>query len=1080
MKESLFDLGDDEEENLQEQDNNVKQINDTTTETNNNTIFNSSDISKESLSNKDEDFEDVFDPKDEFGKVIKKYIKVNKLCVVTYPEINEKSSFNISNQRKQKRIKPILKVQAALLEKAEGPKTKDFRFKYIPENSGKDDFYYYFFITKELNPDYMKPIIPGTNKKRRLGSRRETKDLDAKEENNIANKKINLNFDYNKFILKALLLQVNKKTMEVGVFYQKTINRETCQVSHTTKDSINYYKTSKNIRKDEEKNFSEFARLCPEKYFLIEIEQKKPASETIIKEDGILSVLYLITPEKEIIKNLFTMVKYSLYFSEETLWNYIGKYIRDMIYDYCHLPSECFEDFLSHIGCVNKNIGSKYNLIFPLKKYVREVNHLSKKCLISHVYRNLPNISRPKAADKIPFHKFIFLFEKYKLYYEEKEFKIKQKYFTENKHKKLAKRIDFLKHCFINDPVNDKITKEHKLDLNRLLKMYFQILEKFLKENFPNSESDMEKVENIKDFLIQSLAKFLSQYSAFKGFLNIDIVINEENRFEFQCSQNKACNEKINKKMFKCVVCLLRGINFAFHFNEGFFHQHFSIMDYSYNFNEKNVIHTFLCINDSSKKNRIRVFDIPFMDRWCYQIASLLLIIYRDSFGFLCNPKNKSGNEENISDIDYHENFSKLFAKIHSNIKNELFEYYKNVIPNYFEFCYKMSETPLDKYNCLDNLCQNFAIKSMNYLLKDNVIFFTPFEVVFQNEIDKRDLINSPLLNTIYEPYLILIDEKLKKLLEEKEKKEEYLKKEGMDARAFFKQLREINREKPHYTVFLADKKEKEIGKEDEDEEDQKENNEINTQINEEKPEEKNLEVTESISSYYSEVVKEDKPIDIKEVYPKKMHKVDIKEINLNIFTGNKHDYYFYYLLNLYYTFTYEAMKDLKQNFVDYDTLKRYIASIESSVTISFSDYDKTIMKQLKPSKDKDKDGKDCSDAKKVKKDVKKDIIRTLTIMSKLTRMTRHMNCIFVDYMKKVINDIIKGNFEIRSKIGDEKGIKKGKDYFMKIGHFMVNFKAYRADIDSFEKFKETEIYKHIKNDEHIPIENKDKMVIDK
>jgi hypothetical protein len=501
-------------------------------------------------------------------------------------------------------------------------------------------------------------------------------------------------------------------------------------------------------------------------------------------------------------------------------------------------------------------------------------------------------------------------------------------------------------------------------------------------------------------------------------------------------------------------------------------------MDYSYNFNEKDVIHTFLCINDSSKKNRIRIYDIPFMDRWCYQISSLLMIIYRDSFGFLVNPKNKSVDEK-LSEIDYHENFSKLFAKIHNNIAEELFEYYEKVIPNYFEFCYKMSETPLDKYNCLDNLCQNFAIKSMNYLLKNNVIFFTPFEIVFKKEIDKKDLINNPVLDKIYEPYLILIDKKLKEYLDQKEKKKEYLKKEGMDVKVYFEQLREINKEKIHYTVFLGDKKNKETEKDDDEEEDQKEN-EANLQINEEKPDDKVMEGTESVSSFNSEDLKKEKPISVNEVYPKKMQHLDLKEINLNIFTVLKHDYNFYYLLNLYYNFTYESMKELKQSFVDYDTLKRYIASIESSVTISFSDYDKTIMKQIKSSNEKEKDDKDCSDAKRIKKGVKQDIIKTLTIMSKLTRMARHMNCIFANYMKKVINDIIKGNLDLSLKIGDEKDIKGGKDYYMKIGHFMVNFRAYRADIDTFEKFKEMEIYKQIKNDDQIPIENKDKIIIDK
>ena len=1065
----MFDLFDDDEEiNLQNNDNNNIIINDTGTDTNNNTILNFLDNSKENLKNSNDDFNDIQNnsgiPKD----LIKDYLQKNKLYMMTYPEIIKKNKI-IKSAKKEKisKICPIIKVKAALLQKSGGIKTKEFKFTYNEAND------YYFLITKELNPNYMKPIIEA-HKPRKMESRSQSKDFDEKE----VNKSINLHFDYNKYNLKGILLHERNGKMEV--FHQEIFNRELCQVSHTTKESIAYYQSSKTIKNNNEnENFKEFARLCPEKYFLIEIEQKKPASETIIKEDGILSVLYLITPEKKSAINLFTMVKYCLYFCEETLCNHIGKFIRDMIYDFCHLPSECFEDFLSHIGCINKN-DDEYNLSFPLKKYIKEVDILSKKCLVSHVYRNLPNISRPKAADKVPFHKFIFLYEKYKLYYEEKEFKIKQKYFEENKYRKYKNRIGFLEECFIQDPVNDKITKEHKLDLNKLLKMYFQILEKFLKENFQFSESNVENMEKIKDFLLQSLAKFLSQYVAFKGFLNIDIVINEDNRFEFQCCHNKACNRAFNDKMFSCMVGGLRFFNCLFHFNEGFFHQHFSIMDYSYNFNEKNVIHTFLSINDSSKKNKLRIFDIPFLDRWCYQIASLLLIIYRESFGFLCNPMNKFEEEKNIEN-DNQTNFSHLFAEIHNNITKDLFDYYKPVIPNYFEFCYKMSESPLDKYNWLDNLCQNFAIKSMHYLLKNNVIFFTPFEVVFRNEINKNksDIVNSPVLNSIYEPYLILVDDKLIQYLKQKEKKREYLIKKGMDIKVYFNNLKQINKEKPHYTVFLSEKKEKEISteKEDDDEEDQKENEINNIQTNEEEKQqekEKGLEKTDTFSSSNSEIIHDDKPIDIKKVYPKKMHQLNLKKRDIDDFTRLTFNYEFYYLLNLYYNFIYDTMKDLKQNFMNYDTLKRYIASIESSITISFNDYDKTIMKQLKSSKN-DK-GQDCDSAKKLKKGLKIDIINNLKIMSKLTRMTRHMNCIFIDYMKKVISDIIGGNSEIRKRIGDEKSINKGNDYFLKIGHFMVNFKAYRAGEDGFEKFKESKIYNMVQNE----VEIKEKMIIDK
>ena len=158
------------------------------------------------------------------------------------------------------------------------------------------------------------------------------------------------------------------------------------------------------------------------------------------------------------------------------------------------------------------------------------------------------------------------------------------------------KKYTFLKPSIIHDSVNDKITKEHKLNLNILIKTYLEILEKFLKENLSQNKSE------IRNFMIRNLCKFLIQYASYKGFFNLDIVMNEDNMFEFQCSRNKNINKKINNNMFGCVVNTLACINFIFGFNEGFFHKHFSIMDYSYNFNEKNVIHTFLCINDSSKK----------------------------------------------------------------------------------------------------------------------------------------------------------------------------------------------------------------------------------------------------------------------------------------------------------------------------------------------------------------------------------------------------------------------------------------------------------------------------------------------
>ena len=81
------------------------------------------------------------------------------------------------------------------------------------------------------------------------------------------------------------------------------------------------------------------------------------------------------------------------------------------------------------------------------------------------------------------------MFEKYKLYYAEKEFKIKQNILNEKKTKKYL----FLKPSTLHDPINDKITKEHKL---KSFNQYIFWKEKFLRDNLSQDKS------LIKNFLI--------------------------------------------------------------------------------------------------------------------------------------------------------------------------------------------------------------------------------------------------------------------------------------------------------------------------------------------------------------------------------------------------------------------------------------------------------------------------------------------------------------------------------------------------------------------------------------------------
>ena len=87
-------------------------------------------------------------------------------------------------------------------------------------------------------------------------------------------------------------------------------------------------------------------------------------------------------------------------------------------------------------------------------------------------------------------------------------------------------------------------------------------------------------------------------------------------------------------------------------------------MDYNYNFNEKNVIHTFLCIYDSSKKNKVTIYDIPFMNKWNFQIEGLVLTIYRDSFLFLANKNYLKNQPTKLIFMQIMQNYSLKFNMI--------------------------------------------------------------------------------------------------------------------------------------------------------------------------------------------------------------------------------------------------------------------------------------------------------------------------------------------------------------------------------------------------------------------------------
>ena len=866
---------------------------------------------------------------------------------------------------KFKGMKSIYKVKCAYLKSVENHK-KNFLFEY-DENKN-----YYFFIVKKENPKYLNQID--------LES--QTRSFFANQKDKKANKGIIFDFDYNKYILYGILGRICEKSKDFKHEKDKDIllNREICAVSHATYDGINYYKLtkSKSIKLEKSQKIFDNFNLMLEKYYIIEIENKKPVSETTIKEDGIISVLYLLTPERNEVSKIFTMIKYTLYFIKETLINYIGKYIHDLIYDFSHLPSEIFSDFLSHIGCLYiSNQSSK--ICLPLKSQIKQINNLSRKNLIQHIYRNLTNISRPKANDRVPFHKFIQLYEKYNMFYSQKEFKIKDKLSTNSNYKFMNKSIIF--------EANDKITKEHKVNLKQLITNLMSTLSEFLLENM-----ECNNVK-IKKFMMSSLSRFIKLYTSLKGFFNIDIVINEESMFEFHCFKEKKKNKTLNKMMMNCVHRFFKVINLLFEFNEGFFHKHFTVLDYSYNFNEKDVIHTFPSYNDSSKKNKIRIYDIPFIEKWNYYIATLIMIVYKDLFGFLNENKDYLNNEYQEKSS---KNFFKIFSNVHETISNEFFQSYEIVLPDYFNFCERMSKYPLDKYNSIDSICQHFTNNSLEILLRKNIIFFSPFNVLYKINNDK--FYNRPNLNSIFEPYLILVDSNLKLFLEQKENKEEYLKEKNYNIKTYFEQLKLINSEKIQYSIFLSNQ-------DPEDSFDQ-----INTNL---------------LSKTYIKNYKN---------FPERL--------------ATKESFDFYYLFNLYYFYTYKTMIGMRDKFIDYDIIKRYIDSTESSVTISFTDFDKTIIRA------------NTGDIKKVKKNkkiTKIAIQKDLIILEKLNRKARVMNLIFLDYIKNVIKDI-RNDYES----GVKRKEQNGENNYIKIGHYLINFLLYGnnpQNINSLDEFFQSSFY---------------------
>ena len=870
--------------------------------------------------------------------------------------------------------KNIHRVKLARLNHIDNRRSqKDFTFEFL------EDKFYYIFITIEENENFCKFSVPNKKASSFLYSSNSKKQFPY------------FNFDYNKYLVN---LNVCHKEEEEMKLFKINLNRETTVVSHSNLESIDYYKEVKNVKPTDNSsmNIDKFSSLL-ENFFIIEIESRKNENEVSMKEDGILNVLYILSQEKEDLIEIYTLIKYSNYYIKEVLINYISKYIYDLIFDFTHLPNETLLKFLENFGVIlTKNDTQK--IIFPLKQKVKSFRHLYFENKINYLNVQIPNIKKAKNFTSVPFYRFVKLINKYDYYNSEKELKIKQSYLRKKK------KYSYLSVSCMIDENTDQISKERRINLNTALKDFMNKINRSLKEY---NISNLESVEN---FLLSSLNKYLIKHTFYKGFINIDIILNEDSMVDLQCCKKKKLNSKFNIFTFQFLSKCLNCCNLFFDFNEGFFHKHFDLLDFTYNFNEKNIIHTFPSAFDSSKKNKIRIFDIPLLESWTTQIANLILLIWKDSNNLL--------NFENI-EADHSQSLDKFlqfFASTINMISGEFFELYEEALPDFYLFCKGISKFPLNKYNCIDNLCQHFTNSSIQTLLKNNLIFFSPLDVVYN--IDKetfsdRVVLSYPNLDTIIEPYLIYIDKELFEYIEVKEKKEAFLEKKNLTLENYIQLLKNINSEKINYNLILGhEKMEKSIRKPG--------------QI------ELNINVENLGNNYIESPVEED---------------LTLIESHTLFLPPEKFTYNFSFLLNLSHFFRYKLIIDIKEKLVHYCIMKRFINSMEASQSLSFDKLDGSVLQNTPKNKAVVKN--QCKRAKAI-------LFKNLETMTKVKSYNENMLLVFYNYLKS-----------LSLKINQDKKLPKDKNTFIKVGYFLVNLRSVSED-NPVPKFYESEYYYNFSN----------------
>jgi hypothetical protein len=139
--------------------------------------------------------------------------------------------------------------------------------------------------------------------------------------------------------------------------YRIHLNREITKITHCNIKSFSYF-GNKYVTKGKEK-MNDFSKKID--YFpILEIESIKYDREQKTFEDGILHVVFLLFKDQKNLIDVFSRIKYEVYYSENALCNYLCKYVYELVYEYSNI-SYSFLDFFKNFGFLEKDNDSLQN-----------------------------------------------------------------------------------------------------------------------------------------------------------------------------------------------------------------------------------------------------------------------------------------------------------------------------------------------------------------------------------------------------------------------------------------------------------------------------------------------------------------------------------------------------------------------------------------------------------------------------------------------------------------------------------------------------------------------------------------------